>query len=113
MQAKIVRSASLLALLVLVLSVTGAFADSVTSRTAVARRSVHTLSVNNVMQNAYWIPTSLATLFPMLLPGTPIIAITSTPPPPTTPTPEPSTAYLFMLGAGLLLVGMRRRAAQS
>lgn len=114
MKSRIVRSASLLALLVLALSVPGAFADGVTTNhTSVALGSIQTLRMNHGAGNAYWVPTSLASLFPMSLPNVPIIAIVPNPPPPVSATPEPATVYLFLLGTGLILVGMRRRAAES
>ncbi|MGH9735314.1 MAG: PEP-CTERM sorting domain-containing protein [Candidatus Acidiferrales bacterium] len=110
----IVRSASLLALLVLALSVTGAFADGVTSNhTAVTLGSIQTLSMNGGAQSAYWVPTSLASLFPMSLPNAPVIAIIPNPKAPVSATPEPATVYLFLLGTGLILFGMKRRVAES
>lgn len=102
---KIIRSASLLALLVLVISVTGAFADSATN----SQSGSVVVSVSSVQVPSPNLQADL--LLPTFLPAGPIIALTSVPPPQAT-TPEPSTVYLFMLGAGMILLSLKRRATQ-
>lgn len=105
---KIVPSVSLLALLVLVVSVTGAFADGATNSqfggTVVSVSTVQTPNPN-LLQADLMLPT--------LLPTGPIVALIPNPPPPVTPTPEPSSVYLFMLGAAMILFSLKRRATQS
>jgi len=105
---KVVRSVSLLALLVLVVSVTGVFADGATNSqprgTVVSLNSVQAPNPN-LLQADLMLPT--------LLPTGPIVALIPNPPPPTTPTPEPSSVYLFMLGAGMILFSLKRRATES
>jgi hypothetical protein len=126
MQAKrVVGCISVGVLLVLVLAVTGAFADPVTGGTHVGDlvtfNSIHTFDqgqgywdftlFNGQGQfegigDSYWLSKSLF--------GDPKPDILGPPPPPPpTTTPEPASVYLLALGAGLIFLGTGRRATQS
>lgn len=116
---------SVLFLLVLVLGVTGAFSDPVTSgkhSDLVTFDSIHGFSpvtnwhsdfgVNGVskldgLHTGFWFHDSLGDGPKADLSGSGGVN------PPPTATPEPASIYLLALGAGLLFFGMGRRATES
>jgi PEP-CTERM motif len=117
------RSLSLLAVLVLVLGVAGAFADGITSGrhdgTLVTSDAIHALTPvaawhtdfafgrtdqSNGIRSGYLLRMSLLDGPTRDLAGLP---------PPSTATPEPGTVFMLIAGIGIVLFGLRRRATQS
>lgn len=111
-------------LLVLVLGVTGAFADGVTAPHSrgdfVTFDAVHNFTRVAALHSDFDFNTNTGfsgirdgyKLWTSLLDG-PTAAIVPVPPDPPSTTPEPGTLYLLLMGGGLLALGMRRRAIQS
>lgn len=121
---RMVRTASVLVVLVLVLGVAGAFADGVSSSrhddSLTAVNTFHPLNPNadshvglalegaghsNGVRQGYLLRMSLL--------GDPKSDLVSVPPPPPTSTPEPGTLLMLAAGLGVLAVGWRQRASQS
>ena len=122
---RVVRTVSLLAVLVLVLGVAGAFADGVTASrhddSLITSNNLHSLnptadsnaglalesaSHSNGIRQGYLLRMSLL--------GDPKSdLISNPPPPPPTSTPEPGTLLMLAAGLGALVVGWRQRATQS
>jgi hypothetical protein len=122
---RIVCTIASLVLLVLVLGVAGASADGVMGghrhANLVSFDAIHNLSGAAAWHNdfafggntqfklagsSYWLGSGLELFGPTL-------AIVPVPPNPPSTTPEPGTLYLLLIGGGLLVLGMRRRAIQS
>lgn len=115
--------ASLL-LLVLVLGITGAFADGVTAAHSrgdfVTFDAVHNFTRVAALHSDFDFNANTGfagirngyKLWTSLLDG-PTAEIVPVPPDPPSTTPEPGTLYLLLMGGGLLALGMRRRTTQS
>ncbi|HTU33721.1 MAG TPA: PEP-CTERM sorting domain-containing protein [Candidatus Acidoferrum sp.] len=120
---RVVRTVSMLAVLVLVLGVAGAFADGVTpSRhddSLITSNTFHSLSPTADSHVGFAVESARPSngirqgyLLRMSLLGNPKSDLVSNPPPPTS-TPEPGTLLMLAAGLGVLVVGWRQRASQS
>lgn len=121
---RVVRTVSLLAVLVLVLGVAGAFADGVTSSrhddSLITRNTFHSLNPTADSHVGFALESAGRSdgirqgyLLRMSLLGNPKSNLISNPPPPPTSTPEPGTLLMLAAGLGVLVFGWRQRASQS
>lgn len=122
---RVVRTVSLLAVLVLVLGVAGAFADGVTASrhddSLITSNNVHSLNPTADSNAGLALESAGRSsgirqgyLLRMSLLGDPKSdLISNPPPPPPTSTPEPGTLLMLAAGLGALFVGWRQRATQS
>jgi hypothetical protein len=117
---RVVWGISVGVLLVLVLAVTGAFADPVTGGKHGDLVSFYqTQTFNQTWNSDFWFDnnswskgTKGDSWFGTWLWDGPKPDLDGGPPAPPTTTPEPASVYLLALGAGLIFLGTGRRATQ-